>query len=73
MPQIINEMLYLHSPILGHYPLLLVSVWHAVVSWYKVTKQFHDTHKNTDLKVFCMSQVDDRYLRGSVVNDSTSL
>ena len=41
LPQIINEMLQLHSPILGHYPLLLGSVWYTAVSWYKVSKQFH--------------------------------
>ena len=30
-------------------------------------------HKNTDLLVYYMNQVDDRYLRGSVANDSASL
>ena len=34
-------MLHLHSAKRGHYPLLLVSVWHTVVSWYKVAKQFY--------------------------------
>ena len=37
----INEMLHLHSPKKGHYPLLLVSVWHTAVSWYKAAKQFY--------------------------------
>ena len=41
MRQIIYKMLHLHSPNLDHYPLLLVSVYHTAVSWYKVAKQFH--------------------------------
>ena len=32
----------------------------------------YETHKNTDLLVYYMSQVDDRYLRGSVPNDSAT-